>query len=309
MHFCSKIVASIRMNPIRIAIYGRFFNSSVNPFVENLFHYLQLRNVDICIHSEFYEFLKTQGPCPQGLPTFESYEDFPRDVDFLLSLGGDGTMLSTVSIVRDTNIPVAGINFGRLGFLANIQKAEIKNALDQILDNKYHVQKRVLLTVEAKDRTLFNGENFALNDISVLRFDTSSMITIHAKLNGEELNSYWSDGLIIATPTGSTAYSLSCGGPIMMPGSGNFVITPVSPHNLNVRPLVVSEEMNLELKIESRTEQFVLTCDSRSETLPTSTSLIVKKAPFTVNSIRLEGDGYFRTLREKLLWGIDVRNY
>ena len=297
------------MNPIRIALYGRLFNSSVNPFVETLFHYLQHRQVEICIHSEFYQFLKTQGPFPEGLSTFSSYEDFPRDVDFMLSLGGDGTMLSTVSIVKDTNIPVAGINFGRLGFLANIQKSEIKKALDQILDRQYHIQKRALLTVEAEGQTFFNGENVALNDISVLRFDTSSMITIHAKLNGEELNSYWSDGLIIATPTGSTAYSLSCGGPIMMPGSGNFVITPVSPHNLNVRPLVVSEGMELELQVESRTGQFVLTCDSRSETLSTSTRLMIKKAPFAVNLIRLEGDGYFRTLREKLLSGMDVRNY
>ncbi len=297
------------MNPTRIAIYGRVFNSSVNPFVEDLFHYLQVRNVDICIYKEFYDFLKTMGPCPEGLPTFQSYEDFPRDVDFMLSLGGDGTMLSTVSIVRDTNIPIAGINFGRLGFLANIPKTEIQKALDQIFANKYHIQKRALLTVEAEGRTLFEKENFALNDISVFRFDSSSMITIHAKLNGEELNSYWSDGLIIATPTGSTAYSLSCGGPIMMPGSGNFVITPISPHNLNVRPLVVSEGMILELKIESRTEKFVLSCDSRSEALPTSINLIVRKAPFTVNLIRLEGDGYFSTLREKLLWGIDVRNY
>ncbi len=297
------------MNPTRIAIYGRVFNSSVNPFVEDLFNYLQVRNVDICIYKEFYDFLKTMGPCPEGLPTFQSYEDFPRDVDFMLSLGGDGTMLSTVSIVRDTNIPIAGINFGRLGFLANIPKTEIQKALDQIFANKYHIQKRALLTVEAEGKTLFEKENFALNDISVFRFDSSSMITIHAKLNGEELNSYWSDGLIIATPTGSTAYSLSCGGPIMMPGSGNFVITPISPHNLNVRPLVVSEGMILELKIESRTEKFVLSCDSRSEALPTSINLIVRKAPFTVNLIRLEGDGYFSTLREKLLWGMDVRNY
>ena len=304
-----EIAIPNNMNPTRIAIYGRVFNSSVNPFVEDLFDYLRTKQAEIYIHKEFYDFLKTIGSCPMDLRIFHSHEDFPKDVDFMLSLGGDGTMLSAVSIVRDSNIPIAGINFGRLGFLANIQKSEIQQALEQIFAGKYHIQKRALLTVEAEGRTLFGGENFALNDITVFRFDSSSMITINANLNGELLNSYWSDGLIIATPTGSTAYSLSCGGPIIMPGSGNFVITPISPHNLNVRPLVVSSDMHLELMIESRTEKFILSCDSRSEALPTSTKLLVKKAPFTIDLIRLEGDGYFQTLREKLLWGMDVRNY
>jgi NAD+ kinase len=218
-------------------------------------------------------------------------------------------MLSAVSIVRDSNIPIAGINFGRLGFLANIPKTEIEDALQQILDGNYHTQERALLSVSAKDSTLFDGENFALNDITVLRFDSSSMMTVNARLHGELLNSYWSDGLIIATPTGSTAYSLSCGGPIMMPGSGNFVITPISPHNLNVRPIVVSEDMRLTLNIESRSENFILSCDSRSQALPISTELTIEQAPFKIKLMRLENDGYFRTLREKLLWGIDVRNY
>lgn len=227
----------------------------------------------------------------------------------MLSLGGDGTMLAAVSIVRDSDIPIAGINFGRLGFLANIPKTDIQQAMDQILAGNYSTQERALLSVSATDTELFGGENFALNDITVFRFDTSSMITIDAQLDGELLNSYWSDGLIIATPTGSTAYSLSCGGPIMMPGSGNFVITPISPHNLNVRPIVVSENMQLTLKIESRTQQFILSCDSRSQTLPISTELLIQKAPFTAKLIRLESDAYFGTLREKLLWGMDVRNY
>lgn len=297
------------MSQTHIAIYGRAFNASVNPYVEQLFTYLSQKNVRISIHQEFYEFLQTTCLCPDNLPVFHSHNDFPKDVDFMLSLGGDGTMLAAVSIVRDTHIPIAGINFGRLGFLANIPKTEIDQALDQILAGKYSTQERALLSVSAKDIDLFEGENFALNDITVFRFDTSSMITIDAQLDGELLNSYWSDGLIIATPTGSTAYSLSCGGPIMMPGSGNFVITPISPHNLNVRPIVVSENMQLRLKIESRTGQFILSCDSRSQTLPISTELLIQKAPFTVKLIRLENDGYFGTLREKLLWGMDVRNY
>src|SRR5690606_25741457 len=222
------------MSQTHIAIYGRAFNASVNPYVEQLFTYLAQKNVRISIHQEFYEFLQTTCLCPDNLPVFHSHNDFPKDVDFMLSLGGDGTMLAAVSIVRDTHIPIAGINFGRLGFLANIPKTEIDQALDQILAGKYSTQERALLSVSAKDIDLFEGENFALNDITVFRFDTSSMITIDAQLDGELLNSYWSDGLIIATPTGSTAYSLSCGGPIMMPGSGNFVITPISPHNLDI---------------------------------------------------------------------------
>jgi len=224
-------------------------------------------------------------------------------------MGGDGTMLAAVSIIRDSGIPIAGINFGRLGFLANIQKNDIEKALAEILSGNYSIQPRALLSVETADSDLFQGENFALNDITVFRYDTSSMITVDAKINKELLNSYWADGLIIATPTGSTAYSLSCGGPIIMPGSGNFVITPISPHNLNVRPIVVSDSITLHLKIESRTENFILSCDSKSETLPVDTELIIKKAPFSINLIRLENDSYFSTLREKLLWGIDVRNY
>lgn len=297
------------MNSIAIAIYGRAFNTSVNTFVEELFTFLTEKEIDIYVYDEFYTFLKAHVSCPGDLKTFTSYTDLPTHITFMLSLGGDGTMLSAVSIIKDTGIPIVGVNFGRLGFLANIQKTEIKEALHKILNGEYTIQSRTLLTVETEGRDLFGGENFALNDITVFRFDTSSMITVNTSINGELLNSYWADGLIIATPTGSTAYSLSCGGPIIMPGSGNFVITPISPHNLNVRPIVVSSDMELHLQIESRTENFILSCDSRSETLPISTHLTIKKAPFGINLIRLEKDAYFSTLREKLLWGIDVRNY
>lgn len=297
------------MKQTKIAIFGRIFNSTVIPYVDHLFSYLNQRNIQVTVHIEFYDFLLKNNFHPQNIETFTCYEDLSKDVSFMLSLGGDGTMLAAVSVIKDSGIPIAGINFGRLGFLANIQKGEMEKAIDQILNKKFHIQKRTLLSVESRDRNLFNGENFALNDITVFRYDSSSMITIDAKIDNELLNSYWADGLIIATPTGSTAYSLSCGGPIIMPGSGNFVITPISPHNLNVRPIVVSENMTLHLRIESRTEKFILSCDSRNETLPTDTELIIKKAPFSINLIRLEEDGYFRTLREKLLWGIDVRNY
>lgn len=293
----------------KIAIFGRVFNSSVTPFVNHLIEYLIKREIEITVFDEFYDFLKKETNCPRHFTSFSTHEDLPKDVNFMLSLGGDGTMLAAVSIIKDSGIPIAGINFGRLGFLANIQKTEIESALNQILEGKYSIQQRALLSVEAKDKVLFEGENFALNDITVFRYDTSSMITVDAKIDNELLNSYWADGLIVATPTGSTAYSLSCGGPIIMPGSGNFVITPISPHNLNVRPIVISENISLNLKIESRTEKFILSCDSKSETLSTDTELIIKKADFRINLIRLAHDSYFSTLREKLLWGIDVRNY
>lgn len=293
----------------KIAIFGKVFNSSITPFIENLFDYFQRRNIEIVIHQEFYDYLLGNTKCPNELSTFESHMDLPKNIDFLLSLGGDGTMLAAVSLVRDSGIPIAGINFGRLGFLANIPKNNIEAALDQIINNQYSIQKRALLSVESNQKDLFGKDNFALNDITVFRFDSSSMITVDAQIDNELLNSYWADGLIIATPTGSTAYSLSCGGPIIMPGSGNFVITPISPHNLNVRPIVVSAEMTLKLKIESRSEKFILSCDSKSETLSTDIELTIRKAPFEINLIRLPNDSYFGTLREKLLWGIDVRNY
>ena len=292
-----------------IAIYGREFNISVLPYVEQLFSYLKEKKVQVYVHSDFYNFLKKQINCPDGWLLYYSHVDLPTNILFLLSLGGDGTMLSAVSQVRDSGIPIAGINFGRLGFLAAIHKTQMIEALDAIFEGHYKLQARELLEVTGSDQKLFGEEHFALNDITVFRHDTSSMITVNAVLNGELLNAYWADGIIIATPTGSTAYSLSCGGPIMMPGSGNFVITPIAPHNLNVRPIIISADSELELEIESRTEKYILSCDSKNDTISTSTKLRIRRAPFRVNLIRLEKDSYFSTLREKLLWGLDVRNY
>lgn len=297
------------MNKTAIAIYGREFNTSVNPYVEALLAYLKANNIKVFIQKAFHKFISGQFECVGDFEFYTDYDDLPKDIAFMLSLGGDGTILSAVSIVRDSGIPIAGINFGRLGFLANISKTEIERALEQILHKQYILQSRILLSLESNEGQLFGNDHFALNDVTVFKYDTSAMITVQAMVNGELLNDYWSDGLIIATPTGSTAYSLSCGGPIIMPGSGNFVITPISPHNLNVRPIVISAEMELDLKIESRTEKYILSCDSRNITVPTSTTLKIRKAPFSVNLIRLEKDGYFNILREKLLWGLDVRNY
>lgn len=294
---------------MRIAIYGREFQPSVIPHVKHLFEYLVDKNIEIWVYDPFHEFLLSQFECAFNFATYNTYQEIKDNIDIMLSLGGDGTMLSAVSLIKDSGIPIAGINFGRLGFLASINKNDFENAIDDILNQRFTIQKRVLLSVESEQINLFQGNHYALNDITVFRYDSSAMITVNARINGELLNSYWADGLIIATPTGSTAYSLSCGGPIIMPESGNFVITPISPHNLNVRPIVISNQFTLELEIESRSNQYILSCDSKNESIDTSVKLTIKQAPFTINLIRLPHESFFSTLREKLLWGIDVRNY
>lgn len=294
---------------MRIAIYGREFQPSVIPHVKHLFEYLVDKNIEIWVYDPFHEFLISQFECAFNFSTYTTYQEIKDHIDIMLSLGGDGTMLSAVSLIKDSGIPIAGINFGRLGFLASINKNDFENAIEDILNQRFSIQKRVLLSVESEQANLFQGNHYALNDITVFRYDSSAMITVNARINGELLNSYWADGLIIATPTGSTAYSLSCGGPIIMPESGNFVITPISPHNLNVRPIVISNQFTLELEIESRSNQYILSCDSKNESIDTSVKLTIKQAPFTINLIRLPHESFFSTLREKLLWGIDVRNY
>lgn len=292
-----------------IAVYGREFQPSVIPYVQQLFDFLALRGVACWIYQPFHDFLGTQVACAKGAKTFVSRDQLPEDTKLMLSLGGDGTMLAAVSIVGDSGIPVAGINFGRLGFLASIHKDDIEQSIGEILDGQYSLQQRALLSVTSDDMKLFEGNHYALNDIAVFKHESSAMITVRAYLNGDLLNAYWADGIIIATPTGSTAYSLSCGGPIIMPSSGNFVVTPISPHNLNVRPVVISNDFELDIEVESRSEQFLLSCDSKTETISTAVRIKITKAQHTINLVRLKNDSFFSTLRNKLLWGLDARNY
>lgn len=294
---------------MKIAIYGREFQAPVSPYAMQLFELLEERDVDVWVFDEFKQFLNEDYDIAHDVKTFTCRQDLPTDIKFMLSLGGDGTMLAAVSILRDSNIPITGINLGRLGFLASINKDKIEEALDALLRDAYTIEKRTLLAVEAENAPLFNGSSFALNDITLIKRDTSAMITLTVFLNGELLNEYWADGLIIATPTGSTAYSLSCGGPIISPGSGNFVITPISPHNLNVRPLVISDEDILTIEIESRGDRFLLSCDSRTADVDTNERIHISKADFCIHLIRLEDESFFSTLRQKLLWGLDTRNY
>ena len=294
---------------MKIAVYGREFQPSVIPYVQHLFDLLIAKGAELWIYEDFQQFLRQQVAFSEELHHYASRSQLPKDIGFMLSLGGDGTMLAAVSIVGDSGIPVAGVNFGRLGFLADINKDDIDVAMEAIFQGAYNIQKRTLLTVHSEQIPLFNGTPFALNDITLFKSDSSAMITVNTYLNGELLNAYWADGLIVATPTGSTAYSLSCGGPIIVPGSGNFVITPISPHNLNVRPVVISDDMELDLEIESRSHKFLLSCDSQTTSVSTDVRLKISQAHYQVNLLRLKNYRYFTNLRNKLLWGLDARNY
>ena len=293
---------------MKIALFGLAYQSPVTPYVEQLFQLLKVNEIETWVYKSFDDFLSEQMEMGERR-TFSHRDELPSDIAFMLSLGGDGTMLSAVNLLRDSEIPVTGINLGRLGFLASINKESIEPALKSLISREYTVQKRTLLSVSTEDLELFGGDSFALNDITILKRGSSAMITVSVYLNDELLNAYWADGLIFATPTGSTAYSLSCGGPIILPGSGNFLITPISPHNLNVRPMVIADSDILTVTIESRSANFLLSCDSRTIDLPSTVKLKISKANFHINLIRLKNESFFSTLRQKLLWGLDTRNY
>ncbi len=239
-------------------------------------------------------------------PIFTKEDDL-SDFEAIFSLGGDGTLLNTLTYVKDSHLPIMGVNLGRLGFLANIAEENIESALDSFFSGDFAYDDRTLLHLES-ELDVFKEDNFALNEFAILRKDTSSMIVVKCYLNGEYLNTYWADGLMVSTPTGSTGYSLSCGGPVIMPQTKNFIITPVSPHNLNVRPLIVSEDSELTFTIESRNQSFLVTLDSRSEAIENNSILTIRKAKFTARLIKVRGSSFLDTLRNKLTWGLDRRN-
>lgn len=293
---------------MRTAIYGRAFNNSVLPYVQEVFDVLGDLNIPILVYQEYLDFISDKIKLPENTAGFTDHAGLIDQAEVLISLGGDGTLLDTLSLVRDSGIPVIGINFGRLGFLASINKDEIRKAIEALQNNEFTLDQRSLLSLQSKHQ-LFGEENFALNDITIHRRDKSAMMIIHAYMNDEFVNSYWADGLIIATPTGSTAYSLSCGGPIIYPSSQNFVITPIAPHNLNVRPVIIPDNVSLTFEVEARSAKFLVSCDSRTETVDRSVKITLNKADFHVNLVRLHNESYLKTLRNKLLWGIDTRNY
>ncbi|MGB0881668.1 MAG: NAD kinase [Vicingaceae bacterium] len=292
---------------MKIAIYAQRVEDKYLPFIQDLFEILIEKDLEIKLYDEFYNILSQKIEIDSGVGVFSSHKDI-AEYDYMFSIGGDGTFLKTVTYVRNYGIPIFGINTGRLGFLTSVATDEIERAIDAILKNDIVIDERTLLTLETENN-LFGEVNYALNEITLQKKDTSSMITIQVYLNAEFLNSYWADGLIISTPTGSTAYSLSCNGPIILPGSGNIIINPIAPHNLNVRPVVIPDDTELTLKIKGRTDNFLVALDSRSLTVPLSMELKIEKSKHQIKIVRLKDHSFLKTLRSKLVWGYDKRNY
>ena len=290
---------------INIGIFGKNLKRETFPFIQNLFNKLYSVNVKVCIHEEIYASIKNHIMIHQ-VETFSSHADIKSKLDFLLSLGGDGNMLSAVTLVRDSGIPILGINLGRLGFLASINKEHIDKAIDCLVEKNYSIEERSLLKLSTPD--VFGELNFALNEISVYKRTPNSMVSVNVKINQQYLNSYWADGLIVATPTGSTAYSLSTGGPILHPESHNFIITPIAPHNLSVRPVVIPDSSIINMAVNEREGGFLVSLDSRTIELESGVELKVEKEDFTIKLVRLPEESFFGTIRAKLLWGIDKRN-
>lgn len=289
---------------LRFAIFGNTYQPKKSVSVQKLLACLSQRQADVCIESEFYDFLTNGQRLPLGNVQVIKGCDF--DADFVISMGGDGTFLRAASMVRGKQIPILGINIGRLGFLADVNAQEIERTIQALYEGDYTVDTRAVIQVETEGQPL-QGYDCALNDVAILKRDNASMITIHTTINGDYLTTYQADGLILSTPTGSTAYSLSNGGPIIVPGTHVFSLTAVAPHSLNVRPIVVSEDSEIKLTIESRTHNFLVALDGRSEKLDDTTKLTLRKAPYRVKVIKRAGTKYFHTLRDKMMWGADQR--
>jgi NAD+ kinase len=289
-----------------IAIFGKTVNPGNIAHSQELFDYLDKKKMKYVVEKKFLQLLADQPRLKIKAEAFENFDDIKSNTEVVFSMGGDGTILDAVVMIKESEIPILGINFGRLGFLASLGKDQIHAAIDAIEKGAYMIDKRTLLELQTS-KPLFE-DNIALNDMTIQRRDQSSMITVDAYLNGELLNTYWADGVIISTPTGSTGYSLSCGGPILYPTSGNFVITPVAPHNLNVRPMVVSDDSVLSFEITGRGDSFLCTLDARYKAIDSSFSLAVKKASFCANLIRLTDQSFLTALKTKLNWGSDHRN-
>lgn len=292
---------------MKVAIYSRVLESTQQKDVQLFFDELDKENIVPVVFGSFLEEAKHHLNLPSTVSSFSSHEDLTEDIDFVISLGGDGTLLDTVTLVRDKKIPIVGINFGRLGFLASIGRDEMVEAVKALARRSYIVDKRALIHLDS-NIPLFNDIPYALNEFAIHKRDTAPMIKIHTYLNGELLNTYWADGLILATPTGSTGYSLSCGGPVVFPDACSFVLTPIAPHNLNVRSIVIPDNTIVSFEVESRSDEIICSLDSRRETVDKNVLLAVRKENFMVNLVRLNENNFLQTLRNKLSWGLDKRN-
>ena len=290
-----------------IAIFGSPYPEHFSKYIQHLIKKLETEHINLIIEEEFSIFLENNIRFNKSISTFNSYETLKNKADFLLSIGGDGTLLKAVTYVRESEIPIMGINTGRLGFISSISADQIDDAITDILKGNYKINERTLLELSS-DKKLFKEKNFALNEVAVSKKDTSSMIRIDAFVDDEFLNTYWADGLVVSTPTGSTGYSLSCGGPIIMPGTNNIIITPNAPHNLNVRPIVIDDNSVVKLKIEDRDQLALVSLDSRSRAFDSETELIIKKADFKVRLVQPQNNSLIKTIRHKLMWGLDKRS-
>lgn len=292
---------------MKIALFGKNFSGERVPFFRMMLESLVDAGAELCIYKPYFEQVKPYLEFPRNIPFFHNYADLPKDVDILFSVGGDGTLLDTLPLVRNSGIPVLGINMGRLGFLSSVSKQEVVQAITAIFNNRYTLESRSLLLLENPEG-IFTDINYALNEVTVFRKETTSLIVIQVFVDDVFVNSYWADGLIVATPTGSTAYSLSAGGPILVPSACDFVITPIATHNLSVRPIVIPDKSTIRLKVVGRHTQFTISMDSRIAIIDQSTDIVINRAPFGMQLVKMEDKDFFGTIREKLLWGLDIRN-
>lgn len=294
---------------MKIAIYGQVYQKNSLEPIETLFSVLEEKSFDVHVEKDFFNSVNEEPDLSIDLGGFKTFESLDKSFDLLISVGGDGTILRAVTYIRDLGIPIVGINTGRLGFLATIQEDLIEKAINDIIKGRYRISNRSLLSVsfEPESETLFEFPS-ALNEIALSRKNTTSMITVETSLNDEYLTSYWADGLIVSTPTGSTGYSLSCGGPVIMPETHSLTITPIAPHNLNARPLVIEDSTVIKLRVGGREDNYLVSLDSRIATLDKNTTIVIKKADFKIKMIDLHDESFLNTLRKKLLWGEDKRN-
>lgn len=294
---------------MKVAIYGQYYQNSTEPIIKDIFIFFNRNNVDMVVEASFLALLREKKIIEKDYETFNKHSELNGSFDMFISIGGDGTILRAATLVRKSNIPILGINAGRLGFLASIQKENIEAFLKMVIEKKYTISPRTLLSLSCSpSNSDIQDINFAMNEITVSRKDTTSMITIETYLNDEYLNSYWADGLIISTPTGSTGYSMSCGGPILTPNVKSLVITPIAPHNLNARPLVIPDETEIRLKVSGREENYLVSLDSRIASIQKESILVIKKTSFKINMVEIPEETFLKTLRNKLLWGEDKRN-
>lgn len=294
---------------MKIAIYGQSYNSNTTKSTHTLLDILLSKKVHVLLENDFFNEIKKDKVFAKKYSPFASFKTLDHTYDLLISIGGDGTILRAITFVRDLAIPIIGINTGRLGFLSTIQTNQIKEAINHILKGNYNISERTLLSVQTNPENKDIGVlNFALNEIAVSRRNTTSMITVRTHLNKEYLTSYWADGLIISTPTGSTGYSLSCGGPVITPDTDSLVLTPIAPHNLSARPLVIPNDTEIQLEVGGRENYFLMSLDSRIATLNNTTIVTIKKASFKIKMVELINESFIDTLRKKLLWGEDKRN-